>query len=171
MTLVIEEPQNTELLTPAAAVAVCKVLETRGLSPKIKWVNDIFLKGKKICGILCERIVSDNKIAIAVGIGINLTTSVFPDELTSAGSVNLNCDKNSLAVEISKEFIETIKRNSITAEYRKRLFFLGKTVEFNRNGAKHIAEAVDINEKCNLIVRYPDESLETLSSGEISIKI
>jgi biotin-(acetyl-CoA carboxylase) ligase len=105
------------------------------------------------------------------GFRINLTTSFFPDELTSAGSVNLNCDKNSLAVEISKEFIETIRQNNITAEYRRRLFVLGKTVEFNLNGAKHIAEAVDINEKCNLIVRYPDKSFGILSSGEISIKI
>ena len=62
MTLVFDAPQDCSLLTPAAAVAVCNSLEKPGISPKIKWVNDVFAQGHKVCGILTEFIVSDYAI-------------------------------------------------------------------------------------------------------------
>lgn len=171
MTLVFEETQSCELLTPAAATAVCTVLENHGIKPKIKWVNDIFVDSKKVCGILSERFVINGKTVIAIGIGINLTTSAFPDELTSAGSINLICDKIALAKEISDELLCQISSENIVLEYKKRLFIINKEISFSRNGITHSAKAVDINESCNLIVKYPDGKLEILSSGEISIKI
>lgn len=171
MTLVMESPENCDLLTPAAAVSVCKILEKHGIEAKIKWVNDIFVNHQKVCGILSERYTANDKTVVAIGIGINLTTEKFPDDLKTAGSINLECNKVNLAEEISDALISQLNKSDTVEEYRKRLFILGKTIEYVRNDIKFIAEAVDINELCNLIVKNPNGSLETLSSGEISIKI
>ncbi len=170
MTLVFEPFDNCELLTPNAAVAVCRVLEGYGLDPKIKWVNDIFIGNKKVCGILSERFTARNeKTVVAIGIGINLTTSAFPDELSNAGSIGVNFDKVKLAEEISDSLSGNDTVNVIY-EYKKRLFILGKTVFYKKNNVEYSAEAIDINEECNLIVKHTDGSLDMLSSGEISIK-
>lgn len=171
MTLVTEDPENSELLTPSAAVAVCKVLEKHGVEAKIKWVNDLFINRKKVCGILSERFLANGKSVISIGIGINLTTADFPEDLKSAGSINLECSKTALAEEISEALLYQINAADTVAEYRKRLFILGNEIGFIRDGTKYTAEAVDINELCNLIIRHPDGTTEALSSGEISIKI
>ncbi len=173
MTLVFNAPKSSQLLTPAAAVAVCKELEAIGIEPKIKWVNDIFIKEHKVCGILTECFARKNNLYIALGIGINLTTKSFPNELNIAGSVNLSCDKSKLAENVSQhilEFCENGNQNIIN-EYKKRLFILNRDIIYSKNNSEFTARAVDINEQCNLIVRHTDGSEETLSSGEISIKL
>lgn len=171
MTLVTDEPNNPELITPAAAVAVCKVLERHGVMPKIKWVNDLFYNKKKVCGILSERIAANKKNIIAIGIGINLTTAEFPEELSLAGNINLDIKKEKLAEEIANELLIQINSCETVSEYRKRLFILGNEISYSYNGITQTAMAVDINECCNLIVRNSDGSTRILSSGEISIKL
>ena len=171
MTLVFEAPENCELLTPATAVAVCKVLEKRGIYPKIKWVNDLFLDEHKVCGILSERFIVGGKAVVSIGIGINLTTSAFPNELKIAGSINLECNKKTLAEEIANTLLYEANDNSTVSEYRKRLFIIGKEISYQKNNVEYSAKAIDINENCNLIAELPDGSIETLLSGEISIKI
>lgn len=171
MTLVIDEPIKSDLITPATAVAVCKVLERKGIKPEIKWVNDLFIKNKKFCGILSERIITETGNVIAIGIGINLTTKTFPDDLPSAGSINLETEKISLAKEIANEVIIQINSSETVSEYRERLFILGKEIEYSYNGIICSAKAIDINEYCNLTVLNTDGTLRVLTSGEISIKI
>lgn len=174
MTLVFPSPQKCELLTPAAAVAVCEALETLGVQPKIKWVNDIFIDEHKACGILTECFLFDGKAYIALGVGINLTTSVFPDDLQIAGSININCDKTNLARDISEKILEYVEKTNddyILTEYRKRLFVIGKSIMYIKNNIEYSATVKDINEHCNLIVETSDGNNDILSSGEISIKI
>lgn len=174
MTLVFDAPQNCSLLTPAAAVAVCKSIETFGAKPKIKWVNDIFINGLKICGILTECFSNGGKPYIALGIGINLTTSDFPDDLKSAGSVNLLCDKTKLALEISNAILEYTQNgndNFILEEYRSRLFIIGQKIGYLKNSVEYTATVKGINSQCNLIVERADGFTDILSSGEISIKL
>lgn len=174
MTLVFDAPKSSELLTPAAAVAVCKELEASGVESKIKWVNDVFVKNRKVCGILTECFAKNGNLYIALGIGINLTTEIFPSELSIAGSINLICDKQLLAENISRrifEYCETENNQIILDEYKQRLFVLNKYITYTKNNCEFSAKAVNINEQCNLIVKHSDGSEETLSSGEISIKI
>ena len=171
MTVIFEAPENCELLTPKAAVAVCKVLENHGIFPKIKWVNDLFYNSKKVCGILAERFIIEGKAVVSVGIGINLKTESFPDELSIAGSINLECDKTSLAQEIALGLISDTDSEEIISEYRKRLFILGRNIFYSENGQIYSAVATDISKNCNLIVKLSDGSFKALSSGEISIKI
>ena len=172
MTLALEEKYDSSLITPAVAVAVCDVLTDTGIDAKIKWVNDIFIKNKKVCGILCERCISNNKSYLIIGIGINITTSIFPDDLTSAGSININCDKEKLAKDISSKIIEYIEKNDneeIVIKYREKLFIIGKDIRYYKNNIEFKGTVKDINDQCNLIITLPDGNEDTLSSGEISI--
>ncbi len=174
MTLVFKERSPSELLTPAAAVAVCKALSNLGINASIKWVNDVFLNGKKVCGILTERFIYDKKAYIALGIGINISTRNFPNDLETAGSINTECDKIKLAEEISEYIIsytENPDNDYILNSYRSRLFIIGKNVSYYRNNIEYSGTVIDINEHCNLILQHSDGTDITLSSGEISIII
>ncbi len=166
-------------ITLAAAVAVCRAVENlSGLTPQIKWVNDIFFDGKKICGILCEA-VSDFESGmvegLVAGIGINLTTtpeafgglsrvagSLFPEQLS----------RNQLAAEITAELMDLEKdldSPELIREYKHRSLLLGREIIFERDGRQHNGLAWDINEKGNLLVRLADGRILTLASGEVSI--
>ncbi len=174
MTLVFEEKNNSELLTPTAAVAVCEALEEIGADPKIKWVNDIFVNGKKVCGILTERFISNGKAHIILGIGINISTCSFPDELDSAGSINIDCNKEKLADIISAKILDYSEKSNdsdIIKKYRNKLFIIGKEVSYFKNNFEFKGTVKNINSHCNLIISLPDGNEDILSSGEISIKI
>ena len=174
MTLVFKEKSNHELLTPAAAVAVCEALTEIGSEPGIKWVNDVFVNGKKVCGILTERFFHNGEAHIALGIGINITTSVFPDNLPCAGNIGVSCNKKELADIISGKILDyTVNpdNNEILEKYRKFLFLIGKEISYSKNNIPFCAKVKDINDMCNLIVTLPDGREDILSSGEISIII
>ena len=171
MSLVFEEKGNSDLLTPTAAVAVCEALIDMGIDPKIKWVNDIFLSGKKVCGILAERYIANKKSYIILGIGINISTCIFPDELKSAGSINIECDKEKLAEDISARilgYVEKSNADDIILKYRSRLFVIGKEVGYLKNNVEYKGVVKDINSQCNLVITLPDGNEDILSSGEIS---
>ncbi len=75
------EPQSLSLITLMAGVAVYDTLKDFGLSPDIKWVNDVLVAEKKISGILAETTETDKGLAVVVGIGINIRSSNFPPEI------------------------------------------------------------------------------------------
>jgi len=120
MSLIIKPNQyrfsTPTLITAFSAVTVCEAIEAiSDKRPKIKWVNDIFLNGKKICGISAEAITdfeSGNTQWIVVGIGVNYSTLAtdFPEELRHiAGSVfgldTPPTTRNHLAAEILNRFL------------------------------------------------------------------
>ena len=99
---------------------------------------------------------------------------VFPDELKTAGSVNLSCDKAKLAFDISDKILEYAQNgddNFIIEEYKNRLFVVGKQISYTKNNIEYKATVKGINTQCNLIVERDDGFADILSSGEISIKI
>lgn len=175
MTLLIKANPKASLITPAAAVAVCKAIEKlTDISPSIKWVNDIFVGGKKVCGILSECFCIGGATYIAVGVGINLTTAEFPEELKQAASLGIDCRKDELSTLITEgiaEYINSPDDDIIRDEYESRLFVIGKTVNYEKNGIPYTATVEGINNSCNLIVKNDDGSHDILSSGEISIKL
>ena len=121
---------NPTSLTIIAAVAVMKgIYETFGISAQVKWVNDIILSGKKICGILAESVFSGNRMSHSVvGIGINISTKEFPDEIKDiAGSLERDSEKSDILLHnILKNFDEEIKNSdskSYLDFYKKNKFF------------------------------------------------
>lgn len=171
MTLVFDAPDSCELLTAAAAVAVCKELELLNLNPQIKWVNDIYIGSLKVCGILAECFCCNNRKYIALGIGININTRDFPDDIPNPGSLNIECNKEKLAESIAERFFNLTDNECILNEYEKRLFVIGKTVTYIKNGTEYTAKVDGINKLCNLLVTRTDNTEDVLSSGEISIKL
>ena len=115
-----ERIENPSLITASAAVGVCRALKSEcNADARIKWVNDIFFQGKKICGILTEGILDEKKGGIGsavIGIGVNIAESPegFPEEIASvAGSVfGKTCeviDKNKIASAIIYEVYNAVK--------------------------------------------------------------
>ncbi|MBR6558325.1 MAG: biotin--[Clostridia bacterium] len=187
MSLVISEtglsPEEIPLITPAAAVAVCRAIEE--LTPaktKIKWVNDIFVDGGKACGILTESVFSGDSFFSVVGIGINLLPQAggFPDELrgiaSSVYSENQAPAKNimnQLVGTIVRELLDQIKlvpSRDFSEEYRRRSFVIGKDVKVIQNGISRDAHVVSIDDDCRLGVKYQDGREEFLFGGEISLR-
>ncbi len=172
-------------LTTVAAVAVARAIDAvAGVSCSIKWVNDIYLYGKKVCGILTEgKSLPGGMLDFAViGIGINLTEPIdgFPKEIADrAGAVfEVLPDgaDNMLAASIINEFLQLISgdnREECLDEYRKRSFVVGKDIDVISlpSGISKSAVAIGIDDDYRLIVRYEDGQTATLSSGEVSIRI
>jgi len=173
------------LVTSYAAVSVCEAIEiTTEKKPQIKWVNDIFINGKKISGILTEAITdyeSGNIQWIVVGIGINFTMPAtgFPENIKHIAGPLFSEDKpaitrNQLAAEIANRILNienNCDNNTMLAEYKKRLMMIGKKVIVTGLDEPFEAMAVDIDETGRLIVKKDSGDIISLLSGEISINV
>ncbi len=176
-------PEKTASITTVAAVSVCSALEKLGVSsPKIKWVNDIFVDGKKVCGILTEAVFSsETKTDYAVlGVGVNMYSpeNGFPDDIKNiAGAVFQNEEpdlSNRFIAEFLNSFFSYYKKSdegTYIEQYRKRCFVLGEKVSFFYNGKETEGVAEDVDNNCGLKVITADGRSLTLSSGEISVKL
>lgn len=178
------EIQKAILITTAASVAVTRTLEILG-SPnaQIKWVNDIFVDNKKVCGILTESVINTEtkKLDFAVlGVGINLVKleEGFPEEIKNiAGAVFQNETENlkeRFVAEFLNEFYciyKELNEKSFMNEYREKCFFLGEEITVIQGDSKRKATAISVDENARLEVEYENGEREFLSSGEISIKI
>ena len=181
----VADLDNATLITTAAAVAVCQAIETlTGKEPQIKWVNDIFLDGRKVCGILTEGIMDMESRTIGtiiLGIGLNFRApeTDFPDEIQSiAGTLfdskNAMVTRNQMAAEILNRFYvlyPDLASRSYLDEYRKRCFVLGEQVTFPQGSETIEAKAIAIDDDGGLVVALPNGETKTLTYGEISIKI
>ena len=175
--------ETPTLITAIAAVAVCRAVETVATdSPRIKWVNDIFSNGKKICGILTEAVTdfeSGNIQWVVVGIGVNFNTKRqdIPKDLRGIiGSIfaegNPIVTRNQLVGEIINQVLcgTTYGREQILCEYKKRLMMLGEQITVVSKKETYRATAMDIDGSGHLIVKKENDEICTLSGGEISIK-
>lgn len=166
-------------VTSKVCVSVCRAIEAvTGVATQIKWVNDLYLNNKKVCGILCEA-VNDYKNAVTesiiIGIGINVGTVQFPEDLKGvAGSLGASVLlRDTLAGEIVNGLL-SLEFGSLTEEelrfYREKSCVLGKTITYCVNGQKNTAKAVGIDGSGGLIVENINGDVITLTSGEISVR-
>lgn len=169
--------ENPDLLTICAGCSVCAAIENiSDKKPMIKWVNDIYLDNKKICGILSEAtadVESGTVDSVVVGIGVNITEENFPKDIQSkAGALGINISRNRLAAEIIAQLYRclSLERAANLNDYKAHSLVLGKQVQFTKNGAAMTGKAVDIDDKGQLIV-ITDNGKEILNSGEISVRI
>lgn len=173
-------------ITTAASVAVCRALEANSnICCSIKWVNDVYANGKKICGILTESRIGDGgKVGMAVlGIGVNLLPPEegYPDNIKGrAGAVFGRgdvFDADRICADIINRFLRLYRAGLNPAdfidEYRSRSLLIGKNIDVMRihNGEAVPAVAVGIAEDFGLSVRYGDGSCEVLTAGDVSIRI
>lgn len=175
--------QSVRITTAAASSVAEAIEEVTGVPAGIKWVNDIYVGGSKVCGILTEASFSieDNKLdCIILGIGINLyqPDSDFPDDIKNvAGFI---CDnksfsyKNKLIASIIKHFMtyySEISSGSYMEAYRKRLLWIGENINIISGDERIPAILLGVDDECHLKVRYADGREDAVSSGEISIRL
>ena len=164
-------------ITCAAAVAVMRaILSTTGIQTKIKWVNDLLLDEKKVCGILTEAVTMGDRSSLIVGIGINLRPMEFPAELADiAGSLNqTDLPRAELIAEITANllpYLQNTSDNRWLEDYRRHSCVLGKEILRIENGVSKPCIAEELDHRGRLAVRYSDGSREILQSGEISIRL
>ena len=169
-------------LTTFTATVVSNTIEKLSNTPAyIKWVNDIFMGGKKVCGILTEASCNfeTRKLDYAIiGIGINVLSDNFPDEIKNiATSIETQSGKvvnvNTLISEIVNGFTnyesELTKNNYIKA-YKEKCFILGKEITITNGENSFIAKAVDVTESGALIIEENGVK-NTIYAGDVSIKL
>lgn len=159
-------------LTAKTAVAVARAIEKlTGLSAGIKWVNDIYVNGRKLCGILAEGVWNDGTPKIVIGIGVNLR-GALPAELTEiATTVEAEGGRIPQREELARAIIgEFLSCTDFRHEYKTRQTILGCPVTVHRGDESFDAVAEDIAEDFGIILRLPDNTTMTLSSGEVSLR-
>ncbi len=170
-------------ITTMAAVAVALAIEESfGINTDIKWVNDVYINGKKICGILTEAVfdLESGGLDYAVcGIGINVyePNGGFPDELKNiAGAVlgeKSGDARNRLSASLISHFFRLYNSEDPAAyyeDYTSRLIWKGKQINVIKPKETLTATMLGVDKDCRLHVRYADGSEEFIASGEISIR-
>ena len=181
MSLMLKRSDNSEdivCMTTAVAVCVCDAIKALcDIEPKIKWVNDIYVENKKVCGILCEAVTNPDtsKIdAIIICIGINISTSNFPDDIKDiATSLKSNLDKSKLCALITDNILamqKNISQRSFIEKYKSYSLVLNKEITYTQSGITKTAIAVDIDKNGALVVRTTN-GYDTLSTGEITVRL
>lgn len=174
---------NTMLLTSMCAAAVAEAIESMApVKVQIKWVNDLLLGGKKICGILTEAglHLEDQSIDyIVIGIGVNCGRQSFPAALKGiATSIENECGtvihRSLLIATILKNIengFKTLAEKPFLNICRERSAVIGKTIAVCRGEERLPATALGISDTGALLVRYQDGREEALSSGEVSVRL
>ena len=176
--------EDAVLITAATAVCVCEAIEQLcRKDTQIKWVNDILINSKKVCGILAESVLNPKNGTIertVVGIGINVyePENGFSRDIKDIAGFIENEQTENLRNRICAEIINRLlyhsrhlKERSFLADYRKRSAVIGKTVNVIGDSKTETATALEIDDNCRLLVEYPNKTRQYLNSGEISIKI
>lgn len=175
--------QSSQLITSCIAAAAADAVDrVCGTDAKIKWVNDLYLNGKKICGILTEAAINfeNGGLDYAVaGIGINLRSvrETFPEELLEiatsvedeTGKLPGRCRLIAKILENIDRYMHGIESKAFLEEYRRRSFIAGMRVAVSKYDRERTATALGISDNAGLIVKYDDGTEEVLNSGEARI--
>ena len=163
-------------LTPFAAVAVHRALQrVCGVCAQIKWVNDLLLDGRKICGILAESgMDASGQPYVVLGIGVNTGDAAFPPELQEIAG-NVTCaDKHALLREILAELQhaqDAVRRADWLKEYKENSCILGQRVTLYEGEKIREGVALDVFSDGALLLRLTDGKTERINGGEISLRV
>lgn len=176
--------ESMVFVTAMTAVAMARAIErTVDTDPMIKWVNDIFVRGKKVCGILCESAFGADALSeyVVIGAGVNITEPFggFPADISAvAGALLPHGSGQELRSRLAAAFLEELfseyarlDSRSFLDEYRRRSMVTGKNVSVISPTLTRHGKAVAIDDDCRLIVRFDDGTAEHVSTGEISVRV
>ena len=174
-------PMEVSAITPLCGLAVAKGLnEYFDFDAKIKWPNDIIVGNKKICGMLTEMSCEFDRLEyLVVGIGVNVMSKAFPEEIAHKATScvlqsNKEINKNQLLAVILKQIEDILLGGNYRfnkenlEEYKAYCATLGRKVTFTRRGEIVEGVATDINNDGELVVTLPDNTTETVFSGEVT---
>ena len=178
-------PAELMHLTCAAAVAMCEAVEkTAGFRPGIKWTNDLVSGSKKLGGILTELGLSPKGTVdyAIIGIGINCCQqeSDFPEDIREiAASLDMITGRKNSPAALAAAMLDALYRmdtrlltekEQILAEYRKDCITIGQNISVVRGDEIRHGTALDIDRDGALVVKFDDDSVAAVNSGEVSIR-
>ena len=190
MSILLRPDTNSKeslFITTMAAVAVVNAIEkVMGINAGIKWVNDIYCSGKKVCGILTEAAMDleTGRLDYAVlGIGINIRTPQggFPDDIKD--KVTSLCDENKEYIEDLRckivaniinnvsELYDKLEEHSFMEKYKEKSVLIGKEVYIVGDENREMMTVEDIDDNAYLVVRHKNGSVDRLFSGEVSVRM
>ena len=174
--------ESIPLITLMTGVAVCDTLVEFGVKADIKWVNDLLVDGRKICGILAEAVETPLGLAVVVGIGINLTSRNFPDEIAdTATSIEAVTGKRHTADEIAEPLTRYISYfydilmsadgpgETISHWRRRSSNYSGKPVRVRLANGTVVGETAGLEENGALRVKTPDGSVRIIQAGDVEL--
>lgn len=172
MSLLAAMPDGADAgrITILAAVAVCRAIEElTDLRPKIKWVNDLFVNGRKVCGILAEGVGS----GVVIGVGVNLLPPPggFPKEAGLAGALARDVDASTLAGRIAAHLLNGLENPqdpSIIAAYRARMPLIGQPIRYTQDGQTKSARVTGVDDDGGLMI-LGENGPDTLRCGEVTL--
>ena len=175
--------EKSLFLTVMAAVSVAEtVMNYNKNDVKIKWVNDIYIDGKKVCGILTEGAINSDKMLdyAVVGIGINVIApeSGFPDDIKDIATAIFpgNAEeyiKEKIIAEVVNRFFKMY--NGVDTDFVKRYkeysYLTGKEINIIQGETTRHATVIDITDNCHLLVKNEKGEIEEISSGDVSVRL
>lgn len=179
-------PAQTASITAWVAVAMCDAIEAvSGIRPGIKWVNDLVINKKKVCGILTEMSVETESgsiqyLIIGIGINVNEHQSDFPEEIRHiAGSLTSETGKRFSRAELACQMINSLdklrcdwpgNKKAYLEAYKNSCITIGKEVRVFRGNRETTGYAETIDDDFGIVIRFDDGSRETFTSGEVSVR-
>lgn len=173
----------SQITLPAALATAEAIREVTNLDCQIKWPNDIVVNGKKICGILTEMGTEGTSIGyLVVGIGINVNTEHFPEEIQEvASSLKIEggqaYSREDIIAELLnrmeyyyEEFVRDGNLRRLVKTYNSLLINKGKKVKIVGNASTETGEALGIDDTGRLLVRMDDGIERAIVSGEVSVR-
>ena len=177
-------PERLMHLTCAVAVAVCDAIEeAAGFRPGIKWINDLVARGRKLCGILAELALTQGGQVDYAVVGIGINCAQEPEDFDPAirdmaGSLAMIAGRPIDRTALAAACVRAMERLSADlsdsagylARYRADCITLGSRIQVIRGDSRRPGQALDIREDGGLVVQYTDGTIETVQSGEVSVR-
>ena len=169
-------------ITAKAAVALARATESIAkVRTDIKWVNDLYLGGKKLAGILVEGAMAEGGKTpyVIVGMGINVYRNAISEEISDIATsieseTNLRVSREALAAEIIAEFLRVTEETcdeEVFSEYRSRSFVIGQNVTVMKLSESYPARVLELNPDYSLLIEKENGETESLFTGEVSLKL
>ncbi|QZY54705.1 biotin--[acetyl-CoA-carboxylase] ligase [Crassaminicella profunda] len=177
-----EATKITQITAAAVAMGLRSII---GDDVGIKWPNDIIIHKKKTCGILTEmsaELNSVNYIVVGIGINVNVDPNEFPEEVRGVATsikayTGMIVSRKNIVKEILHAFedlyLDFIEKNHIEKSMeicKKYSVTLGKQVKIRTRQKEVIAEAVDLTEDGQLLIKNELGEIEKVLSGEVSVR-
>ena len=177
-----EDVKNLQYLTFIAATATAKSINKNAkIDAKIKWPNDIYYKGRKLCGILTEGIFGEDDYAV-IGIGININQKKFQNDIKGiATSLKIIKNKDFEIKKIMQNVLDEFFRlynsyyrknkfKNIQEIWKRRCDTINKNIIVSKMSKKIVGKAIGIDKDCNLLLRLDNKKIVKIIEGDVSIK-